>query len=98
MIFSTESNLDLFSLAKEVFVVNPVMTSEERYNLLRKVYSKFGINKVRLPRVTDLVTIINKNTEIKDTKQLEQELYTYLLTPNDKRIIDCNRIAEPNFI
>lgn len=96
MIFSTESNLDLFSLAKEVFVVNPVMTSEERYNLLRKVYSKFGINKVRLPRVTDLVTIINKNTEIKDTKQLEQELYTYLLTPNDKRIIDCNKIVEPN--
>lgn len=97
MIFATEANLDLFSLAKEVFVVNPVMTSEERYNLLRKVYSKFGSNKVRLPRVTDLVAIMAKNTELKDTdtEHLQAELYTYLLTPHDKRVIDNNKMVEP---
>ena len=89
MIFSTEPNLDLYDINQDIFIVNPVMSAEERYNLFRKVYSKFGISKVRFPRVTDLIAIINKNNDVKDVDQLRRELYAYLLAP------ETDEISEP---
>ena len=89
MIFSTEPNLDLYAINQDIFIVNPVMSAEERYNLFRKVYSKFGISKVRFPRVTDLIAIINKNNDVKDVDQLRRELYAYLLAP------ETDEISEP---
>ncbi|MEX2805242.1 transcription antiterminator [Streptococcus sp. H31] len=81
LIFSTENNVDLYQVNKNIFIVNPAMTPQERYHLLKKVYSRFGIGQVRFPKVTDLMTIISKNSDIKNSEQLQGELYDYLLSP-----------------
>lgn len=96
MIFSTETNLDLYSLSPEVFIVNPIMTAEERYSLLRKVYRKFGFGNIKLPRVTDLMAIIDKNSDVKNTYQLQRELYTYLLSPTTGKAISEASPKKPN--
>ena len=79
MIFTTVPNIDLYTLDKEVFVVNPVMTAEERYNLVKKVYSYFGSHQFRLPKVNDLIGIVEKNAQIFNRSQLLNDFYNYLL-------------------
>ncbi|HFI0041752.1 TPA: BglG family transcription antiterminator [Streptococcus suis] len=79
MVFTTVPNIELYTLDKEVFVVNPVMTAEERYNLVKKVYSYFGSQHFRLPKVSDLISIVEKNAQIINRSQLLNDFYNYLL-------------------
>lgn len=105
MIFSTVQNLQLYSYKKPVFIVNPIMSAEERYNLMRKVYAQEGTAPLRFPRVTELISIISKNASITNKVALEKELYTYLSSVNSemsavktKNAIQLSDIVKESYI
>jgi transcriptional antiterminator/mannitol/fructose-specific phosphotransferase system IIA component (Ntr-type) len=77
-IFSTVQNVRLYTLQKPVFVVHPFMTPDERYNLIRNVYSDSNSLSIKFPHVSELIAIFNKHGKITDQTGLEKELYLYL--------------------
>lgn len=89
IIFSTVQNVQLFMMDKPVFVVNPVLSTSEKYRLIRDVFTEIGNGVIKLPNVDSLLKIIEKNSEIKDENQLKSELYKYLsYTVNDVETIE----------
>ncbi|MGT2929317.1 BglG family transcription antiterminator [Streptococcus dentasini] len=78
IIFSTASNLSIYHMHKPVFIVNPVMTADEEYRLVRRVYETVGNSYFKLPNVDDLMAIIEKYTIIQNNSSLRQELSQYL--------------------
>lgn len=79
VIFTTVPNIRLYSLKKPVYVVNPILSTTEKYNLIREVYTEVGSLSFRLPSVEKIMSIVAKNTVIKNKNQLESELYDYLI-------------------
>jgi transcriptional antiterminator/mannitol/fructose-specific phosphotransferase system IIA component (Ntr-type) len=85
VIFTTVPNIRLYSTKKPVYVVNPIMNTEEKYNLIRDVYTEIGSLTFKLPSVNKILAIIEKNATIKNKLALEKELYQYL-TESDKLV------------
>lgn len=79
VVFTTVPNIRLYSLHKPVYVVNPIMSTTEKYNLIRQVYTEVGSLSFRLPSVEKIMNIVSKNAVIKNKNQLESELYDYLI-------------------
>src|SRR5699024_5063764 len=49
IVFSTVQNVRLFMINKPVIVVNPILTTAEKYRVIREVYKEIGNNSFRLP-------------------------------------------------
>lgn len=79
VVFSTVPNIQLFYTKKPVYIVSPVMTSAEKYHLIRDVYTEVGNSVFRLPNVDEITNIVNKHTVIKDKDSLKKDLYDYLV-------------------
>lgn len=104
-IFSTVQNVRLYTMDKPVYVVNPIMTPEERYNLIRYVYSNSKNMTIRFPRVSELMNIIERHSVVNNKKSLEEDLYTYLSESNTlKRQVKINnavplsKVIKPEYI
>ncbi|WP_165212079.1 BglG family transcription antiterminator [Streptococcus tangpeifui] len=78
IIFSTASNASIYHMHKPVFIVNPVMTADEEYRLVKRVYETVGNSYFRLPSVDDLMAIIEKYAIVHNKTSLRQELFQYL--------------------
>lgn len=78
MIFSTVNRQELFSLNKPVFIVNPIMTTNEKYDMIKSVYAEIGHTSFRLPSISKMEEIIQKYAVIEDRESLRSELVKYL--------------------
>ncbi len=76
-IFTTVSNLQLYSLDKPVFVVNPVMSNFEKAQLINEVYGK-NVNNMKCFDVYRVLDIVQNNASINDYQKLKAELIDYL--------------------
>lgn len=76
-IFTTVSNLQLYSLDKPVFVVNPVMSNFEKAQLINEVYGK-NVNNMKYFDVYRVLDIVQNNASINDYQKLKAELIDYL--------------------
>lgn len=79
VIFTTVPNVRLFALKRPVYVVSPIMNTEEKYDLIRDVYTEVGSLTFRLPSVPGILSIVEKHAKIQDSFALEKELYSYLI-------------------
>lgn len=80
MIFSTFYRSDLFTLNKPCFVINPVLSSEERYSIIQKVNSKFSANNFVSPTLDAVMKVVNNNVHNEITlkrirKSLSEEVF-----------------------
>lgn len=78
MIFTTVPNIRLYSFKKPVYVASPIMTDEERYELVNVVNTKKSTNPGKYVNIAQLLKIIENNTKITDYSKLEKELYKFL--------------------
>lgn len=79
IIFSTVPNIHLYYAKKPVFIVSPIMNTEEKYRIIRDVYGEIGTYKFKLPSVQQIVKIVEKYAKIKNKEELEKELYHYFI-------------------
>ena len=96
-IFTTVSNLQLYSLDKPVFVVNPVMSNFEKAQLINEVYGK-NVNNMKYFDVYRVLDIVQNNASINDYQKLKADLINYL---NDVSVENENQdtfIEEINLI
>lgn len=86
-IFSTELNVRLYTLNKPVFIVNPIMTSLEKYSLLRNVLLNKNNSKLSIPKISELIHVIEKNTTINNRNILEKEVSELFVKTNNSDTI-----------
>ena len=77
LIFTTVPNVRLYTLKKPVFVVNPIMTNDERNQLIQEVYHQPS-EAISLIGVEELMAVIKKHATIEDTQSLKKELQSLL--------------------
>lgn len=80
MIFATVPNMRLYSLKKPVYTVNPIMTIDEKYNLVQEIQNGPG-NLSGDYQFEELFAIIDRFTIIKDEIGLRKELKRRLKQP-----------------
>jgi len=80
MIFTTVPNMRLYSLKKPVYTVNPIMTIDEKYNLVQEIQNGPG-NLSGDYQFEELFAIIGRFTTIKDEIGLRKELKRRLKQP-----------------
>lgn len=109
MIFTTVPNMRLYSLKKPVYTVNPIMTIDEKYNLVQEIQN--GPGKLSGDyQFEELFAIIDRFTIIKDEIGLRKELKRRLKQPriynsedilpsvSDKDELSLTDILSPAFI
>lgn len=109
MIFTTVPNMRLYSLKKPVYTVNPIMTIDEKYNLVQEIQNGPG-NLSGDYQFEELFAIIGRFTTIKDELGLRKELKRRLKQPriynsedilpsvSDKDELSLTDILSPAFI
>lgn len=109
MIFTTVPNMRLYSLKKPVYTVNPIMTIDEKYNLVQEIQNGPG-NLSGDYQFEELFAIIDRFTIIKDEIGLRKELKRRLKQPriynsedilpsvSDKDELSLTDILSPAFI
>lgn len=80
MIFTTVPNMRLYSLKKPVYTVNPIMTIDEKYNLVQEVQSG-NRNLSGDYQFEELFSIMDKFATIHDEVGLRKELARHLRQP-----------------
>ena len=75
LIFTTVSDIQFAKLHKPVYKVNPIMTDEERVQLVRDVS---GNDNLQIPDLQSLMAIIRSHSSINDEKSLEKELTKFM--------------------
>lgn len=103
MVFTTVPNIRLYALKKPVFVVNPIMSIDEKYRLVQAVQNE-GNPQYEDYRVEDLLAIIKKHGTITEVSALKKELNDYLQGRNNKshkhasKVVNRNKQAEFNLL
>lgn len=109
MIFTTVPNMRLYSSKKPVYTVNPIMTIDEKYNLVQEIQNGPG-NLSGDYQFEELFAIIDRFTTIKDEIGLRKELKRRLKQPriynsedilpsvSDKDELSLTDILSPAFI
>ncbi|MBM7712929.1 BglG family transcription antiterminator [Enterococcus xiangfangensis] len=77
MIFTTVPNIRLYSQKKPIYVVNPIMSIDEKYHLIHEIQNTSDISPRRY-KTEELLEIIDKYADIKDKEQLGKALESYL--------------------
>lgn len=80
MIFTTVPNMRLYSLKKPVYTVNPIMSIDEKYNLVQEIQNS-GRNYSNDYQFEELISIITKYGEINDELGLRKELLRHIHQP-----------------
>ena len=83
LIFTTVSDIQFAKLHKPVYKVNPIMTDEERIQLVRDVN---GNDSLQTQDLQSLMTIIRNHSSIDDEKLLEKELTKFMFHQSSARI------------
>lgn len=90
MVFST-THIDE---EKPNYLVKTIMNQIEKTYLKRKVYDDFNIQNQETQTIDDLLQIIIKNAEVKNTEILKLELTKYFLNKREDRIMEVQKDLE----
>ncbi|MCP0888012.1 BglG family transcription antiterminator [Ligilactobacillus sp. WILCCON 0076] len=85
LIFSTQYKNELFTMGKPVFIIKSVMSAEDKYNLVQRVYSE--LTDINSPVLTldSVMEIVNKKIQNrKVTSDIRRELQSEVFNLNNK--------------
>ncbi|MDB7485086.1 PRD domain-containing protein [Enterococcus faecium] len=77
MIFTTVPNIRLYSQKKPIYVVNPIMSIDEKYHLIHEIQNSSEA-PYRKYKMDELLGIIDRYADIKNMEQLGKSLESYL--------------------
>lgn len=77
MIFTTVPNIRLYSQKKPIYVVNPIMSIDEKYHLIHEIQNSSEA-PYRKYKMDELLDIIDRYADIKNMEQLGKSLESYL--------------------
>lgn len=80
MIFTTVPNMRLYSLKKPVYIVNPIMSIDEKYNLVQEIQNG-ARNFSNDYQFDEILKIITKYADVRDQTSLQKELMQHLRKP-----------------
>ncbi|MCT3305051.1 BglG family transcription antiterminator [Lactiplantibacillus pentosus] len=102
IIFSTFYQSDLFTLNRPCFVINPIMTTREKYELIQKVNAKITTNSFSGLTFNSIMKIITKHVSNQDSiTAIEKELSNAWAAPhsqnstNELHLLD---VIDPDYI
>lgn len=87
MIFSTFYRSDLFTKGKPCFIIKPIMSTEEKYNLIQEVNTRMSSSTLTIPTLNSVMEIVART--VKNDKQLVQirrELDSNLFKPKVRQV------------
>ena len=87
IIFSTVNNLVFYNQNKPFFIVSPIMSDEEEYLLLERVYSQIN-SYLTYPKITDLLDIFKKYGTISNENGIKKALYQYFYKTDKNTTIE----------
>ncbi len=102
MIFSTFYRSELFTKKKPCFIINPIMTSEEKYNLIQRVNSEMSSTFYAIPTLGSIMTVIGRdidNPELlaKIRRSLNDKLFRAKTTNREKELSLVD-VLKPDYI
>ncbi|WP_273932257.1 BglG family transcription antiterminator [Lacticaseibacillus paracasei] len=102
MIFSTFYRSELFTKKKPCFIINPIMTSEEKYNLIERVNSEMSSTFYAIPTLGSIMTVIGRdidNPELlaKIRRSLNDKLFRAKTTNREKELSLAD-VLKPDYI
>lgn len=81
MVFSTV----YIDTKKPIYIVQPIIDSLAKNRIIQKVSKDFIIGNYRIPNVDDLLKIIKRNASIHNEKKLYKELFSCLMSQENKQ-------------
>ncbi|WP_334329544.1 BglG family transcription antiterminator [Companilactobacillus sp. HBUAS59699] len=102
MIFSTFYRSELFAKGKPCFVINPIMTTNDKYSIMQKVNSEFSTTDFVVPTLDSVMRIISNNISDSDTlNRIRKELSDNVFKPKavfNKHKISLLDVLKPEFV
>ena len=95
IIFTTKPNVQLYTLKKPIFVVNPIMSHEERTQLLLDVNNATN-SHVSTMDVEHLIGLVEKYSEVYDKEALRSSLEHYMHEAYTASKVDLAEKRLPN--
>ncbi|SBW08233.1 putative transcription antiterminator [uncultured Eubacteriales bacterium] len=77
IIFTVDNIAEMIDLRIPVIVVSPVMTLKEKYQIKREVYLKMENLFLKQPKVSEVMKIVKKYSEVNAETALHDELASY---------------------
>lgn len=97
VIFTTKPNFQLYSLKKPVFVVNPIMSHEERTQLLFDVNNETSANMSTM-NVEGLMQLIERHSNVLNEVALRSSLENYVQEAYTATLVDAEDNPIPDNI
>ncbi|WP_025024674.1 BglG family transcription antiterminator [Companilactobacillus nodensis] len=102
MIFSTFYRSELFAKGKPCFVINPIMTTNDKYSVMQKVNSEFSTTDFVVPTLDSVMRIISHSVDNADVLgRIRKELADNVFKPKavfNKRKISLLDVLKPEFV
>lgn len=102
MIFSTFYRSELFAKGKPCFVINPIMTTNDKYSIMQKVNSEFSTTDFVVPTLDSVMRIISNNVSDSDLlNRIRKELSDNVFKPKavfNKHKISLLDVLKPEFV
>ncbi|MDV2687098.1 hypothetical protein RYX56_22370, partial [Alkalihalophilus lindianensis] len=83
ILFSTVPSTKLIVSRIPLIIVNPIMNSLEKFNVIQSVYALIGKPLFQQPSIQHVMNIVEEYAQVKDKVGLETSLYE-LFTNNKK--------------
>lgn len=88
LIFSTTTNFDIGNKEIPVFIVNPVMTNKEKYQIVQRVNALKRQEQKQLPDISKIMQIVEKYIDPSMIPSVEEEIVHTLISNKNHRITD----------
>lgn len=103
LIFSTFYRSELFDEGKPCFVINPIMTIEEKYNLVQSVNSRLSSTTFSIPTLESVMSVVAHT--IKDGAKvdhirhdLSNSLFRMQVIPQKNNVLHLSDVLKSNYI
>lgn len=88
IVFTTTITSDILSIEIPFIVVNPIMTTKEKFELIGRVYGLLNDESLLDPRLADALRIVKKYVTNEQYEKIENELLILADTNHSKIIIE----------
>lgn len=100
LIFSTFYRSELFTKGKPCFIINPIMTTEEKYNLIQKVNSEMSEASFAVPTLSSVMAVVDHVVDDHETRgrirrELAENLFNAKVVDPDPQRLRLRDVVTP---
>lgn len=88
IVFTTKITSNILSLKKPFIVVNPILTSKEKYELIGRVYELINDEAILDSRVREFLDIVKRHVSVEQYEKIENDLIVHTEFNHSKFIVE----------